>query len=161
MLLAVFSDSHGRAEKMHRAVETCRPDHIIFLGDGFRDAQGLERAFPHIPLILLRGNCDWSAEGLDESILFTLEGVRIFAAHGHRHGVKLDREGFLNSVCCSGSALGLYGHTHCPLIERYEGVTLMNPGSIGDGYAPSYGLVRIRDGEFTCELRSAKYTHEQ
>ena len=152
MLLAVFSDSHGRPEGMRRAVESRRPDHVVFLGDGVRDAEGVMRAFPTIPFILLRGNCDVSATGVDESILFRLSGVQIFAAHGHRHGVKMDRDAFANSVCCSGSQLGLYGHTHRARIERRDGVTLMNPGSVGDMVYPTYGLVTIENGSFQCRI---------
>ena len=155
MLLAVFSDAHGNQKAMRRAVETRRPDHVIFLGDGIRDAAAVERVFPEIPFILLRGNCDAGIPGYDDSILFTLDGVRIFAAHGHRHGVKLDLGGFYNSVCCSGSALGLYGHTHVPRIDSEDGVTLMNPGSVG-GYPASYGLVHIEKGVFRCELVQEK-----
>ena len=152
MLLAVFSDSHGNTENMRRAVESVRPDHMIFLGDGIRDAEAIEREYPAIPFILLRGNCDWRVDGHDESILFELDGVRIFAAHGHRHGVKMDRDGFWNSVLCSGSALGLYGHTHCALIEQADGRFLMNPGSVGDLMRPSFGLVKINGGSFSCEI---------
>ena len=152
--LAVFSDSHGNTENMRRAVERYRPGHMIFLGDGLRDAETVARENPDIPFILLKGNCDWSAPGYEESILFELEGVRIFAAHGHRHGVKLSRDGFWNSVFCSGSQLGLYGHTHAAMIERAEGRCLMNPGSVGDGLRPGFGLVRLNDGEFSCELIS-------
>ena len=152
MLLAVFSDSHGASERMRRAVAQSAPDHIVFLGDGYRDAKAVEREYPSIPLILLRGNCDFHAPGSGESILFELDGVRIFAAHGHRHGVKLDRDGFWNSVFCSGAALGLYGHTHCALIEQSEGRYLRNPGSIGEGPRPSYGLVHIDKGRFRCEI---------
>ena len=155
MLLAVFSDSHGRPEAMRRAVEAHRPDQIVFLGDGVRDAEGVRRAFPEIPMIVLRGNCDWDARGVDESILFELEGVRIFAAHGHRHGVKMDRDVFANSVCCSGSKLGLYGHTHRARIEQLDGVTLMNPGSVGDVVSPTYGLVTIGGGQFECQICDA------
>ena len=150
MLLAVFSDSHGRPDAMRRAVETRRPDHIVFLGDGLRDAERLDREFPQIPLLLLRGNCDWSAVDTQESALFKLAGVRIFAAHGHRHGVKQDLEGFANSVHCSGAVLGLYGHTHVPRITETCGLTLMNPGSAG--YEGSYGLVWLENGAFRCEL---------
>ena len=153
MLLAVFSDSHGNVGNLRRAMELSRPDHAIFLGDGLRDAEAVEREHPDIPFILLRGNCDWSGTGYDESLLFELDGVRIFAAHGHQHNVKLGREGFWNSVFCSGSALGLYGHTHRALIEQSEGRYLMNPGSVGDLSYPTYGLVRLDRGSFTCELR--------
>lgn len=151
MLLAVFSDSHGRPEGMRRAVEARRPDQVVFLGDGVRDAEGVARRFPKIPFMILRGNCDWSG-GYDESILFWQDGVQIFAAHGHRHGVKMDRDAFANSVCCSGSKLGLYGHTHRALIEERDGVTLMNPGSAGDMIYPTYGLVLIEHGAFDCNI---------
>ena len=137
---------------MRRAVETRRPDHIVFLGDGLRDAERLGREFPQIPLLLLRGNCDWNAVDLQESALFSLSGVRIFAAHGHRHGVKSGLEGFANSVHCSGAVLGLYGHTHIPRITETHGLTLMNPGSVGSQDSPSYGLVWLEDGAFRCEL---------
>ena len=153
MLLAVFSDSHGNAENMRRAVERSRPDHIIFLGDGVRDGEAVERAFPQIPVIILRGNCDWAVDGHDESVLFELDGIRIFAAHGHRHGVKMELDGFWNSVRCSGSRLGLYGHTHIPRIDREEGICLMNPGSIGDYLSHTFGLVTIKNGDFNCEIR--------
>ena len=154
MLLAVFSDSHGAPDRMVRAVERFRPDHLVFLGDGLRDLESVERAFPTLPLVRVRGNCDGYAYAPDtpESALFELAGVRIFAAHGHRHQVKLGLDAFCNSVCCSMSALGLYGHTHAPLITRRDGVTLLNPGSIGDRFAPSCALVRLEDGGFSCTL---------
>lgn len=153
MLLAVFSDSHGNVDNLRRAVALCRPDRAIFLGDGLRDAETVAAENPSLPFILLRGNCDWSFHGYDESILFTLDGVRIFAAHGHRHGVKTDYDGFWNSVACSGSALGLFGHTHAPDIVRDGDRYLMNPGSVGAYDRPSFGLVRIDRGSFSCELR--------
>ena len=137
---------------MRRAVETRRPDHIVFLGDGLRDAEQLGREFPRIPLLLLRGNCDWNAVDTQESALFRLDGVRIFAAHGHRHGVKQGLEAFANSVHFSGAHLGLYGHTHIPQITETHGLTLMNPGSVGSREAPSYGLVWLEHGAFRCEL---------
>ena len=154
MLLAVFSDSHGRPGAMRRAVETRRPDHIVFLGDGLRDAERLGREFPQIPLLLLRGNCDWNAAEIksQESALFRLAGVRIFAAHGHRYGVKQGLESFANSVHCSGALLGLYGHTHIPRITETHGLTLMNPGSVGSHDSPSYGLVWLENGAFRCEV---------
>ena len=138
---------------MRRAIQDCRPDQIIFLGDGVRDAEAIEAEYPQIPIIILRGNCDWTVDGHKESALFKLDGVRIFAAHGHRHNVKIDRDAFWNSVVCSGSVLGLYGHTHRALIEEADGRYLMNPGSIGDLSSPGYGLVTINGGKAACELR--------
>ena len=152
MLMTVFSDSHGDRENMRRALLLRRPDQIVFLGDGVRDAEAVFSDFPEIPAIILRGNCDYTAIHREESALFELEGVRIFAAHGHNHGVKLNMDGFLNSVWCSGAVLGLYGHTHEPRVETRRGRTLLNPGSVGSPYRPTYALVTLEKGSFHCEL---------
>lgn len=151
MLLAVFSDSHGDDQAMRRAVERCRPNHIFFLGDGVRDAAQIARSFPAIPMTILRGNCDFDTACPDRALI-ELDGVRIFAAHGHNHGVKLSLDGFCNSVCCSGARLGLFGHTHRPLLRDMAGVTLMNPGSIGNLSSPTFGLVTIENGDFQCKI---------
>ena len=153
MLITVFSDSHGNRENMRRALSDEAPDQIVFLGDGIRDAETVSREFPRLPFLILRGNCDWDAVDAEESALFDLAGVRIFAAHGHRHGVKTGLEGFATSVSCSGSRLGLYGHTHIPQIVTAQGITLMNPGSIGNHISPTYGTIQIQNGEFSCEIK--------
>jgi putative phosphoesterase len=152
MLLAVFSDSHGAAARLCEAVHRCRPDAAVFLGDGVRDAETLARRFPELPLRILRGNCDWAAVDCEDSALFELGGVRIFAAHGHNHAVKYGLDGFATSVLCSGAALGLYGHTHRAQIRTLDGLTLLNPGSIGNMSRPTYGEIRINNGKFQCRI---------
>ena len=155
MLLAVFSDSHGTVRHMTAAIRAHHPDCVIFLGDGVRDAQRVRDAFPEIPFRILRGNCDRDSD-FEETALLTLEGVRIFAAHGHNHGVKYGMDKFCNSVWCSGSALGLYGHTHRPRWEEIRGMQIMNPGSIGSAQRPTYALVRIENGIANCRILDAK-----
>lgn len=152
MLLTVFSDSHGRPGGMRRAVERYRPAQVVFLGDGARDAEEVAENFPDIPFLILRGNCDWSDALHQESALFELGGVRIFAAHGHRHGVKMGLEAFANSVHCAGASLGLYGHTHLARIHDMGDFQLLNPGSAGDRLSPTFGLIRIKKGNLDCQI---------
>ena len=137
---------------MIAAVEREAPDEVIFLGDGAADAAKLLRRFPELPVRVLRGNCDRDAFDLEESALFEFGGVRIFAAHGHNHGVKYRMDGFATSVLCSGAALGLYGHTHRPLLNGSDGLQWMNPGSIESGQFPTYGIVNAENGEFECKI---------
>ena len=54
MLLAVFSDSHGNAAVMEAAVARWRPDRVLFLGDGVRDAARVQAAHPEIGFTILR-----------------------------------------------------------------------------------------------------------
>jgi len=152
MLLAVFSDSHGNSGPMIAAVEKEKPDAVIFLGDGVADAAKLMRAHPELPVRVLRGNCDRDAYDVEESALFEFGGVRIFAAHGHNHGVKYGMTKFATSVLCSGAKLGLYGHTHRPLWNESEGLQFLNPGSIGNRQFPTYAIISADNGEFSCRI---------
>lgn len=154
MLLAVFSDSHGRGAAMAAAVEQYRPDCVFFLGDGVRDAEAVRRANPELRFIILRGNCDHDYS-YEEDALLRLEGVRIFAAHGHNHGVKYGLEKFCNSVWCSGSRLGLYGHTHRADWQEARGMQILNPGSIGDRLHPTFALVTLENGQASCRIIDA------
>ena len=154
MLLAVFSDSHGAAAPMVNAVERYHPDMVLFLGDGVRDAEKVRLRFPEIPFTILRGNCDRDP-GYEDRAILKLEGVGIFAAHGHEHGVKYGMDKFATSVLCSGSVLGLYGHTHRPLWQASQGIQLLNPGSIGSRQNPTFALVTLADGQAVCKILDA------
>ena len=152
MKILVLSDSHGSEDNMLRAVEKSAPGLIIHLGDCVRDSDCLERACPSIPLCRVRGNCDFAATA-PESGLEEVDGVRIFFAHGHRHNVKLSMDSFCNSVCFSGAALGLYGHTHRARWNQIGGMEILNPGSIGDHYHPTYAVVETTgNGAFSCHI---------
>ncbi len=152
MKILVMSDSHGKKENMLRAVEKTAPGLIIHLGDCVRDTVCLEQHYPSIPLWRVRGNCDL-CDLAPESGLEEVDGVRIFFAHGHRHNVKINLDSFCNSVCFSGSRLGLYGHTHVPRHNQLGPIEILNPGSIGDYRRPTYALVETTGtGTFSCHI---------
>lgn len=136
---------------MLAAVEDFAPDCIIHLGDYVRDAEYLRGRCPAVPMLNVSGNCDY-CPAVPDSLLTELGGVRIFMAHGHRHGVKLGLDAFLNSAHCAGAALALFGHTHVPLCASYGDLQVMNPGSCGYGRAPTYGRIVIENGAATCEI---------
>ena len=152
MKILVMSDSHGNEENMLRATEKTSPALIIHLGDCSRDTRCLDKHYPNIPLWKVRGNCDFGSfepdSGLEE-----VDGVRIFFAHGHNHNVKMNMDSFLNSVGFSGSALGLYGHTHRAGWNAVAGMEILNPGSIGDHYHPTYAVIEtVGNGAFSCHI---------
>jgi len=152
MLLAVFSDSHGNTKNMIDAVEKHHPDEVIFLGDGVADAEKLAGVYPDLPVRILRGNCDHDAVDTEETAIFEFGGVKIFASHGHIHGVRFGMDRFCNSVWFSGCTIGMYGHTHRAVCQEINGMTFFNPGSIGDRQNPTYGLVEASDGKFVCRI---------
>ena len=149
MNVLVLSDSHGDVEVMARLTEKHRPDRVLHLGDHFSDMAKLRLRFPEIPMEGVRGNCD--RPGSPERLQLTLEGVRVLMVHGHGQGVKEDLERLYLTALEAGAALALFGHTHRPLRTRKGAVTLLNPGSVGRGYPPSYALLRLENGAFEAE----------
>ena len=138
MKIAVFSDSHGRSDKIREALRRrCDVDMAIFLGDGVGDFYSLKDEFPNVCFSAVRGNCDigWYDVSVSDSI--TLEGYRIFWCHGHIYHVKGGVGNLISAAQSREADICLFGHTHVPL-SRYISETdttrplyLVNPGSIG------------------------------
>lgn len=140
----VLSDSHGNLNNMVLAVKQENPDLIIHLGDCWADAVRLQKKFPSILLEQVPGNCDCSQEE-DERILL-IEGKKILICHGHTFNVKA---GYLTLEMAARERevdAALFGHTHKVFYDTNNGISLLNPGSIGaPGYGnpPSYGILTI------------------
>lgn len=152
MTVLVLSDSHGDMSKMRAAIDREMPRAIFHLGDHDSDAFQLQKEFPHIPMYCVCGNCDRAFSWAPESRLVELEGVRIFAAHGHKQNVKFGHLNFYMATREQGALLGLFGHTHEPLCEEHDGMWLLNPGSC-KGYGATYGVAYVHEGQvIRCEI---------
>ena len=155
MKICVFSDSHGCAEHMIRAIAREKPALCFFLGDGERDLVQVQSRYPQLPFYAVRGNCDWCS-AQSASIVCTVGGVCIFATHGHLYNVKHepDLDSLLRAAEEAGASLALFGHTHLPLLETRRGITLLNPGSVGRSARPGYALLSLDGGSVKAELKT-------
>ena len=146
MKFLVLSDSHGNLSNMERAVERESPQWILHLGDCWRDGETLHSFYPGITFDQVPGNCDFRpGEPLEKLLLVT--DKRILICHGHTYAVK-------QSLMAAGRAaeeqnldLFLFGHTHRPLVDKRGKTLFLNPGSIGEGGRPFYGVVTLEDGK--------------
>ncbi|MGI5935209.1 MAG: metallophosphoesterase family protein [Oscillospiraceae bacterium] len=152
MRVAVFSDSHGRIDKMIHALQSWRPDLIVHLGDYARDAEHLKKEFPQTPVRAVRGNCDIRSYALEKDF-FDIGQVKVFITHGHIYGVKRSLDALLNAAYFSGARVALYGHTHIAHCRQIGGLWVINPGSAGQGMKPSYARLEIgEDGSVNCQI---------
>ncbi len=149
MKLLVFSDTHRETEPMLHAVRLEQPDTVIHLGDHAADAEDLDREFPILPIVKVRGNCDRFGSEEPEEVLPQWRGIRILATHGHRHGVKSGLLRLQYAAMEKGADIALFGHTHCPYCEQFDDLWLMNPGACG-GYRPTYGVILIENDTVSC-----------
>ena len=153
MKICVFSDSHGSAQPMIAAIEREQPQLCFFLGDGERDLTAVRTRYPDLPFYAVRGNCDANS-GLSASLTCAVGGVRIFAAHGHQYNVKYEPalESLADAARDAGASVALFGHTHCSRMERQGELLLFNPGTVGRGAHPGYGLLYLDEGAVQAQL---------
>lgn len=153
MKITVFSDTHGRTSGMLRAIRQEAPDLVFHLGDNEKDAKAVERQNPMQALLVVCGNCDHTPTQ-PETREVTLAGVKVFAAHGHRHRVKYDLDPILNAGHFAGAGLVLFGHSHRALCREIAGMWVVNPGTSGLGETPTYAVIALEDGKVkSCEIR--------
>lgn len=148
MKLLLLSDSHGSVENMKKAVAIESPDMIFFMGDGQRDIRELMREHPQIPCHAVCGNCDYGSD-FPQELLVTVNGVRILLCHGHCYGVKRSYDRLFRRGYMKRAKLLLSGHTHQAVIREKLGITLINPGSIGFYYEPTYAVAEVEQGVVT------------
>jgi len=135
---------------MRLAVLKERPNLTVHLGDGAFDLRRLQSEFPEIPMLGVKGNCDLGITG-DTSRTITLEGVKIFMAHGHIYGVKQGYDTAIDVARNVGANLLLFGHTHRAEYMMVSGIHLLNPGSIAEG---CYATAELKDGTVFCRLNT-------
>ncbi len=151
MKILVLSDSHGNVDNMVRCVEMVQPRHVLHLGDCIRDAEELQRRFPELPMTMVPGNCDWGRSEQGE-VLLELGGARILMMHGHTRSVKHTTMNARYAAReCSADIL-LFGHTHYAMVDYDGTLYLMNPGSVGDYHAPTYGVITVENGRTDCSV---------
>ena len=145
--LMIASDIHGDAQTTALLLERYREsgaEKLILLGDilyhgprnelpaGYAPKRVIELLNPYKNEILaVRGNCDCEVDQmvldfpvLAEYAYISVDGMRIFATHGHN----------FNTEKCPPLARGdilLHGHTHVPVVQPFgEGNYYINPGSV-------------------------------
>lgn len=125
--LLVLSDSHGNIAAINQLLtDMDRYDKIVFLGDGWRDILSVRDAWP-MQTEVVRGNCDSDCPWEGDNVFYA-GGVRFFATHGDRYGVRGSRRMLAQAARAHDATVALYGHTHQALVETVDGVLCINPG---------------------------------
>lgn len=158
MLIAVISDTHRITKFIALAKKAIKDaDILIHLGDNIEDVEALERGFKG-KVYAVAGNCDYSSKYPKEGIL-EINSRKIFYTHGDLYGVKSS----INNIYYRGKELEadivLFGHTHQHIIEKGDGIVLMNPGSVSLPRLKGryIGIIEINDdGDIETYLREIR-----
>ncbi|MDR0316155.1 MAG: metallophosphoesterase [Treponema sp.] len=132
--LLAISDTHGNIPALETVLTWARTQSIdaaVFLGDGIQD---LPRAAAATGFFTeweqVRGNNDYMSF-IPEAVDFNFGGHRFFLCHGHRHNPYRDYNTLIAAAHEIEAEAVLFGHLHVPLLEKIDGILLVNPGSVG------------------------------
>ena len=148
--VGLVSDSHGRFKALEKMVEQA-PDVAAWIhcGDYCDDADDLE-AYTGLPVYAVLGNNDFRCRtDAPECRKVTVGGVVFVAVHGHQWYGQRRLEKLRRLGEEQGASLVVFGHTHRKLLEKADGLTIVNPGSIAlprDGRRGTYAVCAVESG---------------
>jgi len=153
--IIAVSDSHGASTALREAFEQARRrgrvDVAVFLGDGMRDFEPIRSELERdgVQCYAVQGNNDWHFYEPPE-IVFSVNGVKIYATHGHMWHVKYTLDRLWYAAREREAQVALYGHTHREKIDLEHGLTLVNPGSVGERgpNCSAYAEILVEDNGF-------------
>lgn len=159
MKLFVISDTHGHIERAIKLLPYLPDlDAIVHLGDFLRDAQQLQK-YTDVKVFAVGGNCDGVTSKLEAIKIIESPYGPLLLTHGHLHGAKKGIDRLLYQAGeCNAKAV-LFGHTHTPFYGVFDGISLINPGSLSfpDRQSQgSYAILNIDEAGISCSLVNYK-----
>lgn len=157
MRILVISDTHGRDENLEKAVMREQPfDMLIHCGD----VEGREfyiEALVECPCTIIAGNNDFFSD-LPREEEITIADHKILISHGHLYGVSMDVSGLIDEARSRYCDCVLFGHTHKPVIDKIDGIFVLNPGSLSfprqRNHKPSYAILNIeKNKDISAEIQ--------
>ena len=148
MKILIVSDTHGKTEYLEAVLEWEKPlDLLIHLGD----IEGDEDYIPVIaecPMEVVAGNNDFFADLPGEREI-KIGKYKALLTHGHYYYVNAGTARIRREAEDRNIDIVMFGHTHRPILEQEDGVTVLNPGSISyprqEGRHPSYIIMEINE----------------
>lgn len=121
MKYLIISDSHHRNDLLKYLINEYKGYEIIHLGDRQMDVKGTN----------IRGNCDDT--GMDE-LVTVIKEEKALLTHGNYYQVKYTYEYLFKRAKELKCTLVLFGHTHKRVDIKKDGIRIINPGALQDGY---------------------------
>ncbi len=146
MKILVVSDSHGMDRNLEYLLENEKNiDLLIHLGD-LEGSEDYIEAIAPCECEMISGNNDFYSDLPAEKII-EIYGRRLFLTHGHCYGVYQGFDRLVEEAKQREAEIVLFGHTHVPVYEKIDGITIINPGSISlprqSDRIPTYGILKI------------------
>lgn len=130
MKVLIVSDSHGKNQYLHKAIEQVAPiDLLIHLGDIECEAEYIRSIAP-CPLEIVAGNNDFINFDIPREKILKIGRYKVMITHGHRYDVYYNTSTIREIAMENKIDIVMFGHTHVPMITFQDNIWLINPGSI-------------------------------
>ena len=109
------------------------------------------------PCSIVSGNNDFFSDLPREDVI-DIEGNKVLVTHGHYYGVSMAFDQLADAAKQRGCNAAFFGHIHVPVLEKEDGILLVNPGSLAfprqRGRRPSYAVLETDgNGGMDVEIR--------
>ncbi len=146
--IMIVSDTHRKLTNLVGALsKEGHIDMLIHLGDFEGDDEAIKNMVD-CPVYMVPGNNDYGVS-YEREQEFEIAGRNVFITHGHNYYVSLDLALIRKEAVARGFDIVMFGHTHRPVIEVGDDVTLINPGSLSyprqSGGECTYIIMEIDD----------------
>lgn len=150
MRILIVSDTHGKHTNLRTVLNRVgKLDLFIHCGD-VEDGENHIRELVGCEIHMVKGNNDFFSS-LEREDVFEIGRHRIFLTHGHAYHVGMGIERLKDAARAREASIVMFGHTHRPVIDLRDTVTVINPGSISqprqENHKPSFILMEVdREG---------------
>ena len=150
MRILIVSDTHRHEENLEIVLQREKNlDMLIHLGDS-EGSEDYIRTIAECPCYIVKGNNDYFSD-LNRDIKMTIGKYRVLLTHCHHYYVSLGTETIISEGRAQDMDIVMFGHTHRPLVDIREDITVLNPGSLSyprqEGRIPTYIMMTIDDKE--------------
>lgn len=145
MKILVVSDTHRFNFFLEKVIDNVgKIDMVIHCGDAEGSEELLRDKFYTSAVVVVAGNNDYFSK-LPKEACFDIEGRKVFVTHGHNYQVNTGIDYLLSAAKTRGADIVMFGHTHIPMMEKRDGIVVLNPGSISSprqaDKRPSYMII--------------------
>ncbi len=127
--IMIVSDTHRKLGNLISALSKEGDiDMFIHLGDFEGDDEAIKNMVS-CPVYMVPGNNDYGVP-YERELEIDIAGRKVLITHGHNYYVSLDLATIRKEAVARGFDIVMFGHTHRPVIEIEDEITLINPGSL-------------------------------
>ena len=146
MKILIVSDTHRSNANFLKVVERTGPlDMVIHCGD-VEGSEVLISKAAGCPVEMVQGNNDFFSE-LPKEKEFMIGQFKVWLTHGHNYYIAMNSEMIKQEARIREVDIVMCGHTHKPVVDIGNNLTLINPGSISyprqENRKPSYIIMEI------------------